>query len=142
MYMEIKRAHIDYMLASFDAPTTVQSCPRRERSNTPLQALTLMNDPLFVQCARELARRAITHSDDDRQRIRYIVQRAVARPPAPEDFRDLETLLAAARAHYRAHQEATARIAGEDLAADPREGAAWVVLARTVLNVDEVITRE
>lgn len=142
MYVEIKRAHIDYMLTSFDAPTTVQSCPKRERSNTPLQALTLMNDPLFVECAQRLARRALEHSNDDDLRIRYIVQRCVARLPSPDDLSDLRKLVTNAREHYRRDADAAAKLAGKESAGDAVETAAWVLLARTVLNVDEVITRE
>jgi mono/diheme cytochrome c family protein len=144
MYIQIKRANIDYMLTAFDAPTTVQSCPKRERSNTPLQALTLMNDKLFVQCARELAQRAIAQTQDAGGRVRYLFQRCLARPPVPEDERDLQKLLAKARDYYAGNPEAAKTLAGKVMpeTIDPAEAAAWVVLARTVLNVDEVITRE
>jgi mono/diheme cytochrome c family protein len=144
MYVQIKRAQIDYMLTAFDAPTSVQSCPKRERSNTPLQALTLMNDPLFVQCAQRLVQRALGHATDVDGRIRYIFQACVARPPAGDDMADLKALFTKAREHYRSHEEAAKKIMGKELPADVEisEGAAWVVLARAVLNVDEVIMRE
>ena len=144
MYVQIKRAHIDAMLTAFDAPTTVQSCPKRERSNTPLQALMLMNDPLFVQCARKLASDALAHAHDEAGRIRDIFQRCVARAPAAEDMSDLTQLRARALDHYANEREAAATIAGKGFpeSVDAAEAAAWVVLARTVLNVDEVITRE
>lgn len=143
MYVQVKRAHIDYMLTAFDAPTTVQSCPKRERSNTPLQALTLMNDPLFLESARELARRALAHAKDDGARVSYMFRRTVAREPAEEDMANLEKMLGRAREYYGANRDAGAKLAGkgfEDVAAG--DAAAWVLLARTVLNVDEVITRE
>jgi mono/diheme cytochrome c family protein len=144
MYVEIKRAHIDYMLTAFDAPTTVQSCPKRERSNTPLQALTLMNDPLFVQCARELAERAMLHAQDTDARLRYLFSCCVARPPLAQDVADLKKLLAKSRDHYTMNIEAAKKLAGKDMptTVDAAEAAAWVVAARTVLNVDEVIMRE
>jgi hypothetical protein len=143
MYVQIKRAHIDYMLTAFDAPTTVQSCPKRERSNTPLQALTLMNDPLFLESARELARRAMAHAENERGRIDYVFRQTVAREPGEEDIADLAKLLAKAREYYGGAREAAAKVAGKNFGRDNvAEAAAWVVLARTVLNVDEVITRE
>jgi mono/diheme cytochrome c family protein len=144
MYVQIKRAHIDYMLTAFDAPTTVQSCPKRERSNTPLQALTLMNDPLFVQGARQLAKRALGQGGDEDARIRYIFQSCVARPPTADDVADLKALLAKGREHYRGNAEAAKKIAGAESPAgvETSEAASWVVLARAVLNVDEVIMRE
>ena len=141
MYLQIKRAHIDYMLTAFDAPTTVQSCPKRERSNTPLQALTLMNDPLFMASARELARRAIGTGADTRERIHYMFRRVVARKPADEDIADLRQLLDQARAYYTEDRDAAAKVAGKRFD-DVAGAAAWVLLARAVLNLDEVITRE
>jgi hypothetical protein len=140
MYVQIKRAHIDYMLTAFDAPTTVQSCPKRERSNTPLQALTLMNDPLFLESARELARKALITADDNRNRISYVFRRTVAREPTDEDVADLTKLLGESQKYYASKPDAAEKVAGKYL--DVAEGAAWVLLARTVLNVDEVITRE
>jgi hypothetical protein len=56
VYLQFKRSFPEYMLTTFDAPSTTQTCPKRERSNTPLQALTLMNDAVFVSCAQALAR--------------------------------------------------------------------------------------
>jgi mono/diheme cytochrome c family protein len=144
MYVQIKRAQIDYMLTAFDAPTTVQSCPKRERSNTPLQALTLMNDPLFVQGARQLAKRALAHSGDVDARIRYIFQSCVARAPNLDDVADLRALLAKAGEHYRSNAEGAKKIAGTEMpgGVETSDAAAWVVLARAVLNVDEAIMRE
>ena len=144
MYVQIKRAHIDYMLTAFDAPTTVQSCPKRERSNTPLQALTLMNDPLFVQCARRLAKRALGIAEDTDARMRYLVQCCVARPPAAQDTADLKALLREAREHYVANTEGAKKIIGQEqpTGVDIADAAAWVVVARAALNVDEVIMRE
>jgi hypothetical protein len=142
MYVQIKRAHIDYMLTAFDAPTTVQSCPKRERSNTPLQALTLMNDPLFVQCARQLAKRATASAQDTDRRIHYLFQSCVARPPTPQDTDGLKALLNKVKEHYAANIDAAKKIVGQEEPVDAAEAAAWVVAARTVLNVDEVIMRE
>jgi mono/diheme cytochrome c family protein len=163
MYVQIKRAHIDYMLTAFDAPTTVQSCPKRERSNTPLQALTLMNDPLFMDSARELARSAgfqpavsptssrhppSPHptpgaAEDERHRIRLIFRRTIAREPTDEDVADLRKLLDQARDYYTQNRDAAAKVAGTGFEkVDAADAAAWVLLARTVLNLDEVITRE
>ncbi|MCI0745892.1 MAG: PSD1 and planctomycete cytochrome C domain-containing protein [Verrucomicrobia subdivision 3 bacterium] len=144
MYVEIKRAHIDYMLTSFDAPTTVQSCPKRERSNTPLQALTLMNDPLFVDCARALAKRAVEHSSESTARIERMFQLTVARRPTRADADDLLTLQKTALAHYLANADEAKTIAGKQFGEQisAAEAAAWTVVARVIMNLDEVITRE
>jgi hypothetical protein len=105
-----------------------------------LQALTLMNDPLFMASARELARKAAA-ADNDRDRMRYVFRRTVAREPSDEDVADLAKLLSESRKYYTENREAAEKVAGKGYL-DAAEGAAWTLLARTVLNLDEVITRE
>ncbi len=145
MYLQIKRAQIDYLLTIFDAPNTTLSCPKRERSNTPLQALTLMNDKLFMQSAQALARRVLSRGGGGLPTgIRAIFEGVVAREPTDGDIADLTALFHRVRAIYEPDPDGATKVAGE-ARVEPltaAEAAAWVVLARTVLNLDEVITRE
>ncbi|GAC1469213.1 MAG: PSD1 and planctomycete cytochrome C domain-containing protein [Isosphaeraceae bacterium] len=115
-------------LTVFDAPNGIQACTRRNRSNSPLQALTLLNDPSFVECAEALRERIMSEGGaDDRSRIESAFQTALSRSPSPSEVRALSALLASERSGHHG--------------ADP-ERAAWGALARVVLNLDEFITRE
>lgn len=115
-------------LTVFDAPNANQACTRRDRSNTPLQALTLLNDPSFVECAEGLASRVIgaTGSSDPGQ-IEHAFQVTLGRPPIPGEARTLAALLADERSEGGG--------AG-------RDRSAWLTAARVLLNLDEFITRE
>src|SRR3989442_408359 len=93
LYLQFKRSFPEYMLTAFDAPSTTFSCPRRERSNTPLQALTLLNESVFVQCSQALARRvAAEKAAPLEERIRYAFQLCLGRPPTIEEAADLKEL--------------------------------------------------
>jgi hypothetical protein len=145
LYLQVKRAHIDYLLTTFDAPNTTQACPKRERSNTPLQALTLLNDKLFIQSAQALAQRTGQGpAVDPGSRIRRLFQFAVARPPSPEDGADLIDLFHRVRAAYESAPEQAKKVAGDvpPETLSTAEAAAWVVVARAILNLDELITRD
>ncbi len=129
----------------FDAPDATAACTRRNRSNTPLQALTLLNDQAALECARALAGRVLRESKgDDEERIGHAFRLTVARLPAARERDILAGVLRKQRASLaRDVSEAKAlvqeaRLAGVDLA----EQAAWVQLARVLLNLDEFITRE
>ncbi len=105
----------------FDAPSRETCCPRRARTDTPLQALALLNDPAFVECARALAER-MRGAGDDRARLALGFERCTARRPEP---RELDTLLA---------------LLGGERAARGEE-AAWTSVANVLLNLDETLTR-
>jgi hypothetical protein len=134
-------------MATFDAPNREQFCARRERSNTPLQALQLMNDTQHVEAARALAARALSEGgDSDGPRIDWLFQVVLARPPQPEEGVIVADVLAGHRERYATDPEAAkATIShGEspvpsDLPAD--ELAAWTLLANMMLNLDETLTR-
>lgn len=111
------------VLQNFDTPNGDVSCVRRVRSNTPLQALTTLNETLFVEAAQALGDLARTKGGaSDSERVTYAFRRCVARPPEPQER---ETLLA-----FLNQQK-------------PRgEREAWTALARVLLNLDETITKE
>jgi hypothetical protein len=110
-------------LTVFDAPEALSTCTRRNRSNTPLQALTLLNDQGFFEFAQALAGRILSESKgDDRERIVYAFRLCLGRAPSAREHQALERLLARQRE------------------AKPLD--AWTSAARVLLNLDEFITRE
>jgi hypothetical protein len=147
LYTFIKRTAPAPFLSNFDAPNREQFCGRRERSNTPLQALQLMNDVQHVEAARALAARALTEGgDDDAARIGWLFRTVLARGPEAAEAEVLAGSLAAHRARYAADTAAAGRLIahGESkppTRLSPDELAAWTLLANTVLNLDETVTR-
>jgi hypothetical protein len=134
------------MLTTFDSPDGVNCTVRRERSNTPLQALTLLNDIAFVECAQGLAKRAIKESPsaEPPARIRAAFRMCVAREPTSQESDRLAKLYADLLAACRANPESAAKLIGPQPldGIPPDEAAATVALARTILNLDEFVTRE
>lgn len=144
------------VLQNFDAPAGDVACPRRARSNTPLQALTTLNEKLFVECARALAAKIITDGgESDRQRVTYAVRRCLAREPNDAELATLEAFVREQRQRFASDSadpwplisdsgsprdsQSVADLPGN---ASPAEVAAWTALARVVLNLDETITKE
>ena len=130
------------MLPTFDAPDGNGTCTRRNRSNTPLQALTLANDRSFHEFAVALAERIMTAgplpptpppsvADSDDARLWQAVELCYSRPPTDLELRKLREFLNAQRTAF---------------AADPKDKdptkSAWTAVARVLLNLDEFITRE
>jgi hypothetical protein len=135
------------MLQAFDAPGGISSCTRRGRSNTPLQALTTLNEPVFVDCARALGRIAIEQGGpSDRERLAYAFRRVLSRRPADEELADLTAVLEGARARFERGELDAGRVVGEDQPAvadvDASTRAAYVVVARVLLNLDETLTKQ
>jgi hypothetical protein len=134
------------MLTTFDSPDSNTTCTRRERSNTPLQALTLLNDPVFYECAQGLGRHVVAECDGPAQeRARQAFRQCVSREPTPAETAQLTSLYEEQLALCKADPEAAKAILGdppigEDL--DPAESAAWIAVTRILLNLDEFITRE
>lgn len=127
----------------FDAPSREVSCTRRERTNTPLQALALLDDPVFVECALALARRIVRERDgDDRARLDWAFRAATARPPSEREASRLLALLAESRVEYADSVRARERVAMlERDAVDARELAAWSSIATVLLNLDDAVVR-
>jgi hypothetical protein len=147
LYTFLKRTAPPPFMSNFDAPNREQFCARRERSNTPLQALQLMNDVQHVEAARALAARALTEGgDDDAARIGWLVRTVLARTPEPAEAEVLAGSLAAHRARYADDSAAAGRLIAHGESKPPArlapdELAAWTLLANTVLNLDETLTR-
>jgi hypothetical protein len=110
-------------LIVFDAPDATCACTRRNRSNTPLQALTLLNDRAYVECARALATRLLREGPSgDAERVCQAFRCCLSRPPSTLEERRLRELVT------------------EQAGSTP--AATWTTLARVLLNLDEFITRE
>ena len=112
------------MLQTFDSPTGDTSCVRRARSNTPLQALTTLNEPLFLDAARALAGKTLAEGgNSDALRLRYAMRRVLARAPSTAESAELLSLLAKQQQRFP-------------------QAAAWTAVCRVLLNLDETITKE
>jgi hypothetical protein len=127
---------------AFDAPSREVICERRPRTNTPLQALAVLNDKAFVEASAGLARRMMTEPPgDDRDRITHGMRLCVARKPTP---REIDVLLALYRENlekYKNDPAAAKALVKDAKDLDPTELAAWTVIANVLLNLDETITK-
>jgi hypothetical protein len=138
------------MLQTFDAPNGDSACVRRVKSNTPLQALTTLNEPLFVECARALALHTVqqTAATDD-ERLQYAFRRCVARAPTADEVKLLADLLGKQTARFSAEGANPWLLAAADpehppelpAGVTPAQLAGWTAVARVLLNLDETITK-
>jgi mono/diheme cytochrome c family protein len=144
LYIFFQRTVPYPMLMTFDAPDSNATCTRRDRSNTPLQALTLLNDPVFFECAQALGRRmAELPGSDATERIRHGFERCFARPPTREELAQLRKLYDAQLKLVALSPENAVKISGtkkDDARA--AEMATLVALGRVMLNLDEFVTRD
>jgi hypothetical protein len=146
LYTWFQRTSPYPMLRTFDSPDSNLCCVRRERSNTPLQALTLLNDTVFVEAAQGLGQRIVRERPHTApaNRIRHAVRLCLGRDPQPDEWATLGHLYEELLAEARAKPGAVAKLVGamKCTDCDLTEQAAWVALARTLLNLDETITRD
>jgi hypothetical protein len=143
LYIFFQRTVPYPMLMTFDSPDSNVACTRRERSNTPLQALTLLNSPMFVECAQALGHRiASQEAGTTRDRISLVFRLCLARDPTEAELARLEQLFDELHQLASIDPAAAADLAGRPGAADATETAVWVALGRTILNLDEFVTRE
>lgn len=130
---------------TFDAISREYCTARRVRTNTPLQALTLLNDPASFEAARALAARMVTEpaADDVRARIAYGVKLVLSRDPLPAEVDRLATFFEGERAHYQSRPDAAAAVVGSTSNSVPSpEAAAWTLVANVLLNLDETVTKQ
>lgn len=139
------------VLQNFDSPNGDFACVRRARSNTPLQALTTLNEPVFVECAQALAARTMAAGGaTDSSRLEYAFRRCLSRPPRDEESKVLQGLLEDQKKHVGESGVDPWEIATADPAHKPSlpegmapaDAAAWVAVCRVLLNLDETITKE
>ena len=147
VYTFWKRTAPPSMLQTFDAPSREACVVRRPRTNTPLQALTLMNDVQFVEAARHLAARTLKEGGSDTEsRLTFAFRLVTAREPTGEELAILTSTLETHLKEYRREQESAAELlsAGEsprDMSLDTAEHAAWTMIGNLLLNLDETVTK-
>ncbi len=130
-------------LTVFDAPDATTTCTRRNRSNTPLQALTLLNDKAYFEFAQALAERVLKEAKpDDGERLRYAFRLCLARSPSEFEEKRLTKLLERQKADFEKSPEDVKAVVPASATGDTKPLAAWVMVSRALLNLDEFITRE
>ena len=138
-------------LEAFNAPSREVCTVRRERTNTPLQALVTLNEPEFLECARALARLALKDGGaTDAERMAYAFRRCVARGPSAAEASTLLALLDKEAGRFSAPGSDPWALLSADPSAKPAPPAgvtpprlaAWTAVARVLLNLDETITKE
>jgi hypothetical protein len=148
MYTFWKRTSPPPSLNTFDAPDREKCTARRARTNTPLQALALMNDPTYVEASRALAQRMILEAGrDPAARINFAFRLATARKPSTKERQVLRDLAEREFGGYQRNHDAALKLlrVGEvkfNAKLDPAELAAWTTVASVILNLDETITKE
>lgn len=127
-------------LMVFDGPTREKCTLKRARTNTPLQALIVLNDETFVEAARELAASLLRQPKTDQERIRQVIRTILSREATSTEESRLMQFLANTRERYAATPVAARELVGA-VTADPIELAAWTIVVHTLFNLDEAIVR-
>lgn len=139
------------VLTTFDAPNGEFACVRRVRSNTPLQALATLNEPLFVECARSLALQTLQNGgESDVERLQFAFRRCTGRPPDSNESATLFVLLGKQLARFSESAELAREMVGDEAngpnsvpaSVSRPQLAAWIGLCRVLLNLDEAITKQ
>ncbi len=147
MYTFWKRTVPPPSLQTFDAPEREFCIVRRSATNTPLQALILMNDPTYIEASRKLAEHVLRDAlPSAPQRLAYLYRLLLAREPSPAELSLLLTVVNRQSTAFRKSPESARKLllVGEsptDPSFDPIELAAWATVCSTVMNLDEAITR-
>ena len=146
MYTFWKRTVPPPSLQTFDAPEREFCIVRRPATNTPLQALVLLNDPTYTEASRILAERILTSLSTDRERLNNVFVRILSRKPTRAESAQFSNLLLTQRKHFKSLPKAAGELVG--VGEHPRitdkpvtEVAAWTVVILSVMNLDEAITR-
>ncbi len=140
LYTFAKRTAPFAMSTTFDGPTGEACLVKRETSNTPLQALTTLNDILFIEAAQALGSKLAAIPGDDAAKTRELYQRVLARTPDADELRLMQSFVAGQRTRLQQGELVAAEVSGvKDATAV--EAAAWTLAARTMFNLDEFMTK-
>jgi len=144
LYTFIQRTSPFAQFVTFDLPDTSSSCTRRERSNTPLQALSLLNDPVFLEAAQALSARVKREAGkSDQSRLNHAVMLVLARHAKPEESKRLLAYLDQQKTLFKNYPASMRELLDEPKPGrDAIERSAWIALCSVLLNLDEAITRE
>jgi hypothetical protein len=146
IYTTWRRSNPYPSMATFDAPNREVCTMRRSRTNTPLQCLVTLNDPVYVEAAQALARRAIQHADALEYRIKFAFRSCLLRPPRPVELEALIDLYHVSQAHLIGRQDDAVQLATAPLGKLPGgvesvEAAAMTVVCNALLNLDEMFLK-
>jgi hypothetical protein len=147
VYTHWQRTFLLPSFVAFDAPSRDECTANRSTSNTPLQALVLLNDPSYVEAARVLAEKTLREGGNSfRTKVSWAFTRAVSRPPTRHETKLLQTLFEKQRARYQADEEAARGLISTGATPVPNDlpvadVAAWTSVSRAILNLHETITR-
>jgi hypothetical protein len=146
VYTYVKRQAPPPILLIFDGPTREKCTVRRARTNTPLQALLVLNDPTFVEAARLLAAKTLAAPGEDAEKLSHLWRRILCRDAEHDEVALLQGLLQRQRERFAKTPAAAEELlaigkAEHDASLDLCELAAWTIVAQTVLNLDETITK-
>jgi hypothetical protein len=146
LYTFWKRASPPPTLETFDAPSRETACPRRARSNTPLQALVTMNDPQWVEAARKLGERAIKAAPADSARLDFMAKATLGRKLTPSESAALLRTADVIRSKVDARSDAAKELlavgeSNSDATIPPAELAVWTIVGSQFLNLDEFLTK-
>ncbi len=148
VYVHWQRQYLHPMMKAFDASTREECAAQRARSNTPLAALVLLNDPTFVEAARVLGQRTLAEGGKtDAERLAFAFRLVTSRAPDEIEAEVLQRVLEQNRAAYKADAKAASELLKIGMSplpknADASELAAWTAVCRALLNLSETITRE
>lgn len=146
LYTEWRRTSPYPSMAAFDAPNRETCTLRRGRTNTPIQALVTMNDPVYVEAAQSLARRMVEQAKTPTEKVTHGFRRVLARAPSASELKRLLVLYDEALAEFkqdakRASDMATNPIGPVPAGTDVVELAAWTTVASVLLNLDETLMK-
>ena len=147
LYVHWQRSFLHPSMLAFDAPSREECTAERNISNTPMQALTLLNDPTYVEAAKAYAIRIIAEGgSDNEERVRWAFRQAVLREPSPEEVSVLQNIFTKHRESFSTDPDTTSNLLQIGLLDMPdnvaaEELAAWTSVARIILNLHETITR-
>ena len=145
LYVQTQRTVQYPVSTTLDAANPSETIPLRDRSNTPLQALTLLNNTVFFECAQALARwMNVVDGDSPRAALAHGFELCLARPPSPAELARLEELFEQERRFAAANPAAAAKLISQPVTTQETlaKQAALVVVAQTLMNLDEFLTRE
>jgi hypothetical protein len=140
LYTFSKRTAPYAMFNTFDGPTGESCLARREVSNTPLQALTLLNDAVFVEAAQALGRELVLRPGTEKERVVEAFRRCLSRPPSADEVSSLLQFYQAQKQRFISQELKAEIIAGKG-EGDVNERAAWTALVRALFNLDEAIVK-
>jgi hypothetical protein len=146
IYTTWRRSNPYPSMSTFDAPNREVCLVRRERSNTPLQALVTLNDPVYIEAAQSLGRRMALASGSVPDRLRTGFRQCLHRPPSSEELTAVTSLLERSRQRFQTDTTKAKRLATEPIGELPSgldavDAAAWTSVANVLMNLDEFLMK-